>query len=219
MKPGSSPLKRASAASARVVDIALRQEDRFGRLADAASAACPHARAGSPASSCASSVMTMPQTTKKPAAKVATGPYGLAGRRSFSDLFNVAASRPAKSPRDKMPLDPSAGLRQLRRSLNHWSSAAWPEKSWPYRMETRPFAPDRHPSRHRDRGAVRSPARWPTPRPLDADQIQPASLDLRLGEKAWRVRASFLPGPAHTVAGQARAAAAARDRPCRRRGA
>lgn len=32
-------------------------------------------------------------------------------------------------------------------------------------------------------------------RPLDADQIQPASLDLRLGEKAYRVRASFLPGP------------------------
>ncbi|MDP3899011.1 MAG: 2'-deoxycytidine 5'-triphosphate deaminase [Mesorhizobium sp.] len=36
-------------------------------------------------------------------------------------------------------------------------------------------------------------------RPLDADQIQPASLDLRLGSKAWRVRASFLPGKAHTV--------------------
>ena len=36
-------------------------------------------------------------------------------------------------------------------------------------------------------------------RPLDADQIQPASLDLRLGEKAWRVRASFLPGRSHTV--------------------
>jgi dCTP deaminase len=31
-------------------------------------------------------------------------------------------------------------------------------------------------------------------RPPDQDQIQPASLDLRLGEKAWRVRASFLPG-------------------------
>jgi dCTP deaminase len=31
-------------------------------------------------------------------------------------------------------------------------------------------------------------------RPLDADQVQPASLDLRLGERAWRVRASFLPG-------------------------
>jgi dCTP deaminase len=38
-----------------------------------------------------------------------------------------------------------------------------------------------------------------SPRPLDADQIQPASLDLRLGEKAWRVRASFLPGPNHRV--------------------
>ena len=37
-------------------------------------------------------------------------------------------------------------------------------------------------------------------RPLDPDQIQPASLDLRLGAKAYRVRASFLPGKAHTVA-------------------
>src|SRR5438874_10504884 len=32
------------------------------------------------------------------------------------------------------------------------------------------------------------------------DQIQPASLDLRLGEIAYRVRASFLPGPHATVA-------------------
>ena len=30
--------------------------------------------------------------------------------------------------------------------------------------------------------------------PVQADQIQPASLDLRLGSVAWRVRASFLPG-------------------------
>jgi len=37
-------------------------------------------------------------------------------------------------------------------------------------------------------------------RPLDDDQIQPASLDLRLGEWAYRVRASFLPGPRQTVA-------------------
>lgn len=29
---------------------------------------------------------------------------------------------------------------------------------------------------------------------FEADQIQPASIDLRLGRKAWRVRASFLPG-------------------------
>ena len=32
------------------------------------------------------------------------------------------------------------------------------------------------------------------------DQIQPASLDLRLGDVAYRVRASFLPGPNTTVA-------------------
>ena len=30
--------------------------------------------------------------------------------------------------------------------------------------------------------------------PFDADQVQPASLDLRLSDQAWRVRASFLPG-------------------------
>ncbi len=36
--------------------------------------------------------------------------------------------------------------------------------------------------------------------PLDEDQIQPASLDMRLGSKAFRVRSSFLPGPNHTVA-------------------
>ncbi len=34
-----------------------------------------------------------------------------------------------------------------------------------------------------------------TARAFDADQIQPASLDLRLGSVAYRVRASFLPGP------------------------
>ena len=37
-------------------------------------------------------------------------------------------------------------------------------------------------------------------RPFDPDQIQPASLDLRLGAVAYRVRASFLPGPRTTVA-------------------
>jgi dCTP deaminase len=38
------------------------------------------------------------------------------------------------------------------------------------------------------RGAVTAKA------PFASDQVQPASLDLRLGERAWRVRASFLPG-------------------------
>ena len=35
---------------------------------------------------------------------------------------------------------------------------------------------------------------------IEAAQVQPASLDLRLGKRAWRVRASFLPGPEATVA-------------------
>jgi dCTP deaminase len=37
-------------------------------------------------------------------------------------------------------------------------------------------------------------------RPFAPDQIQPASLDLRLGAVAYRVRASFLPGPGTAVA-------------------
>src|SRR5260221_11520814 len=31
------------------------------------------------------------------------------------------------------------------------------------------------------------------------EQLQPSSIDLRLGRTAWRVRASFLPGPKSTV--------------------
>src|ERR1700751_6082200 len=38
-----------------------------------------------------------------------------------------------------------------------------------------------------------------SPEPIGDDQIQPASIDLRLGEVAYRVRASFLPGPRATV--------------------
>ena len=37
-------------------------------------------------------------------------------------------------------------------------------------------------------------------KPIAPDQTQPASLDLRLGEVACRIRASFLPGPRATVA-------------------
>ncbi|MBC6408114.1 MAG: 2'-deoxycytidine 5'-triphosphate deaminase [Rhodobacteraceae bacterium] len=44
------------------------------------------------------------------------------------------------------------------------------------------------------RGQIAAPA------PILADQVQPASLDLRLGEVAWRVRASFLSGPQHDFA-------------------
>ena len=38
-----------------------------------------------------------------------------------------------------------------------------------------------------------------SPQPIGDDQIQPASIDLRLGEIAYRVRASFLPGARASV--------------------
>ncbi len=38
-----------------------------------------------------------------------------------------------------------------------------------------------------------------TESPFAADQIQPASIDLRLGGTAYRVRTSFLPGAGRTV--------------------
>ena len=43
-------------------------------------------------------------------------------------------------------------------------------------------------------GAIRSDL------PLEAGQVQPASLDLRLAEDAYRLRASFLPGKERSVA-------------------
>ncbi len=53
--------------------------------------------------------------------------------------------------------------------------------------------PDSHIARLFEGGALSTPVE------LDNNQIQPASLDLRLGKKAWRVRASFLPGPESRV--------------------
>ncbi|MDK1046402.1 MAG: 2'-deoxycytidine 5'-triphosphate deaminase, partial [Anaerolineales bacterium] len=38
------------------------------------------------------------------------------------------------------------------------------------------------------------------PGPVLPGQVQPASLDLRLGHRAWRVRASFLSGRKRSVA-------------------
>lgn len=45
-----------------------------------------------------------------------------------------------------------------------------------------------------ERGAIASATDWAP------DQVQPSSLDLRLGERAWRVRASFLPGVGQSIA-------------------
>jgi dCTP deaminase len=49
------------------------------------------------------------------------------------------------------------------------------------------------------RGAVNQGHEIQSAMPIGDDQIQPASLDLRLGEVAHRVRASFLPGPGASV--------------------
>lgn len=54
--------------------------------------------------------------------------------------------------------------------------------------------PDRELSELFDNGAIQSESA------LDKDQIQPASLDLRLAFVAYRIRASFLPGGNRTVA-------------------
>jgi dCTP deaminase len=49
------------------------------------------------------------------------------------------------------------------------------------------------------RGAVKLGHELVGTQPIGDDQIQPASIDLRLGEVAYRVRASFLPGGRNTV--------------------
>jgi dCTP deaminase len=64
------------------------------------------------------------------------------------------------------------------------SAGAWPEGIFSARLI----------ERLAEAGAIA------TANPFDADQVQPASLDLRLGDKAYRLRSSFLPGPDHTVA-------------------
>ena len=51
---------------------------------------------------------------------------------------------------------------------------------------------------HAIRALVQDREIWAT-REIDADQVQPASLDLRLGTTAYRLRASFLPGPNSSV--------------------
>src|SRR5271167_1938393 len=67
-----------------------------------------------------------------------------------------------------------------------------------------------HPERQRDattgllpsqllREAVAQGREILSPQPIGDDQIQPASIDLRLGELAYRVRASFLPGARASV--------------------
>ena len=63
-----------------------------------------------------------------------------------------------------------------------------------FRPDEKGILPDRMIARLAEAGGVISGSDF------DPDQVQPASLDLRLGEVAYRVRASFLPGPRATVA-------------------
>ena len=112
-----------------LVDIALGEVHRLGGLAEARNATCRHARVWSAVSSCASwSLASVPQKQKNRPRK--SQPVHTAfGQRSFSDLFNVAASRPAKSPRDNDPLDPrracvnSRGLVKTSVPAANWSEA------------------------------------------------------------------------------------------------
>ena len=64
------------------------------------------------------------------------------------------------------------------------SQQAWPQGVFPARLI----------EKLHQQGAIEAD------RPFDPDQVQPASLDLRLGDVAYRVRSSFLPGPSHSVA-------------------
>jgi dCTP deaminase len=80
----------------------------------------------------------------------------------------------------------------------------------PDRDELFPAPDSVHPERQRDattgllpsqllREAVTQGREILSPQPIGDDQIQPASIDLRLGEDAYRVRASFLPGTRASV--------------------
>jgi dCTP deaminase len=62
-----------------------------------------------------------------------------------------------------------------------------------FRADDKGILPDRMIASLADAGGIITAAEFAD------DQIQPASLDLRLGEVAYRVRASFLPGPGATV--------------------
>ena len=71
---------------------------------------------------------------------------------------------------------------------------ARPQMTLSFKASERGILPDRMIAALAEEGGIRAA------RPFDADQIQPASLDLRLGAIAYRVRASFLPGPGTAVA-------------------
>ena len=78
-----------------VIDEALRQEDRFGGFTIVRTDACRHGRVVLPGARSCSCDHHLQKQKNRPQKQAGFEP-GL-----FSYLFNVAASRPAKSPRDK----------------------------------------------------------------------------------------------------------------------
>src|SRR6516165_2464846 len=108
--------------------------------------------------------------------------------RPFSDLFNVAASRPAQMTTgqlvpNKPPRFPSRP--RLDRPSRDMTLA--------FNAGDQGILPDRLIHALAQQGAI------PAAEPFVPGQVQPASLDLRLGTVAYRVRASFLPGPGTSV--------------------
>src|ERR1700722_11345951 len=108
-----------------------------------------------------------------------------------------------KSPRDKSCSIPSHSFRQGDHRITgkrpyFQRLMGPPRKDHPVSFTLSPGAngilPDRMIAAMADAGLI-LPAY-----PFVESQIQPASLDLRLGDIAYRVRASFLPGPGATVA-------------------
>src|SRR6478735_2508498 len=98
--------------------------------------------------------------TKKPAANADRFQPGL-----FSHLFNVAASRPAKSPRDKIAIPPLTAC--VNSSILVLSAAKY---GWDMMARETGILADRAISALFDTGRLRSE------KALDRDQIQPASL-------------------------------------------
>src|SRR3954470_9447580 len=91
------------------------------------------------------------------------------------------------------------GIRSAEKDMRQrrsWRSSAFEDDNVPFTLapDANGILPDRLIAAMADAGLI-LPAY-----PFVESQIQPASLDLRLGDIAYRVRASFLPGPDITVA-------------------
>ncbi len=125
----------------------------------------------------------------------------------FSELFYVAASRPAQMttgisdalkggcPFRQVVVAIRCGAGTRRGASSRGPRArAGARVTHGLHIEGRGILPDRMIRAMEAAGAI-LPAY-----PFIANQIQPASLDLRLADTAFRVRASFLPGPETTVA-------------------